>query len=164
MRCGKCHSAIFYTMRLEEAIKQPKFRSEHNKLMLNILYTFNWVEEPIKAVLSDFSLTLPQYNILRILKGSSSKPLSPNEIKEVMLHKKSDLTRLIDRLESKALIYRVVCPSNRRKMDITITKEGLNILDEIYPILNAKTESKLQKHLTLDEAKLANELLDKMRG
>lgn len=150
-------------MELEKAIKQKNFRSEKHKFVLNLMYSYNWIEEPIRKLLSKFQLTLPQYNILRILKGAGNKPLSPNDIKEVMLHKKSDLTRMLDRLESKKLIHRMICPSNRRKMDITITQEGVNMLEEILPLLEGSFERKIHENITEEEAKIANRVLDKMR-
>ena len=115
-------------------------------------------------MVSKHQITIPQYNILRILKGSSPQPLSPQDIKKVMLHKKSDLTRMLDRLVTKDLIDRKICPSNRRKMDITITAKGLELLEELNPKVKSITEDKIAEHLSESEAKKANQLIDKMRG
>lgn len=150
-------------MRLEQEIKQKKFNSEYHKLVLNLLYTFQWLENPIKSIVSKHKLTIPQYNILRILKGSSPKPLSPQDIKTVMIHKKSDLTRMLDRLVAKDLIDRKICPSNRRKMDITITTEGIQLLEKLNPLVKAATEDKIAKNLSEKEAATANELIDRLR-
>jgi DNA-binding MarR family transcriptional regulator len=151
-------------MKLEDEIKQKKFDSEHHKLVLNLLYTFNWIETPMKALISEQKITLPQYNILRILKGSFPKPLSPQDIKAVMLHKKSDLTRMLDRLVSKNLIDRKICPSNRRKMDITIRQEGIELLNTLNPKIRAATDDRIADNLSEKEAKIANDLIDKLRG
>lgn len=151
-------------MRLEEAIKQSKFASERQKLILNLMYTYNWIEEPIRKVVAEYKITIPQYNILRILNGSSPKPLSPADIKSVMLHKKSDLTRMLDRMVSKELIDRVICPSNRRKMDITITKEGIALISEIHPKIQAASGDRIFDAISEEEAKDANDIIDKMRG
>ena len=155
---------LYRDMKLEEAIKQTKFSSEQQKLTLNVMYTSAWIHEPIKKVLAEYKLTSPQYNILRILKGAKPEPISPADIKAVMLHKKSDLTRMLDRMVNKKIINRKVCPSNRRKMDITISNVGVELLDRIYPKLNKVTEDRIFSNLSAKEAQQANELLDKMRG
>ena len=151
-------------MRLEDAIKQSKFKSEYQKLVLNLMYTYNWLEEPIRIVVAEYKITIPQYNILRILKGSSPKPLSPADIKSVMLHKKSDLTRMLDRLVAKKLIDRKICPSNRRKMDISITKEGELLISKIHPEIQAASGDRIENSISEEEAKIANDIIDKMRG
>ncbi|WP_235298411.1 MarR family winged helix-turn-helix transcriptional regulator [Portibacter marinus] len=151
-------------MKLEEEIKQSKFNSEHHKLVLNLMYTFNWLEKPIKFAVSKHKITIPQYNILRILKGSSPNPLSPRDIKKVMIHKKSDLTRLLDRLVSKDLAHRSICPSNRRKMDITITEKGLELLEKLNPEIAKVSDERIAKNISESEAIKANELIDKLRG
>ena len=151
-------------MRLEDEIKQKKFDSEYHKLILNLLYTYNWIEQPMKALISKYNITSPQYNILRILRGSFPKPLSPQDIKAVMIHKKSDLTRMLDRLVSKDLIDRKICPSNRRKMDIVIREEGIALLNKLNPELRAVTDDQIADHITEKEAKIANDLIDKLRG
>jgi DNA-binding MarR family transcriptional regulator len=151
-------------MGLEDEIKQKKFDSEYHKLVLNLVYTYNWIEQPMKALISKYNITTPQYNILRILKGSFPKPLSPQDIKAVMLHKKSDLTRMLDRLVSKDLIDRKICPSNRRKMDIVIREEGIELLNKLNPELRAITDDQIADHISEKEAKIANDLIDKLRG
>lgn len=151
-------------MKLEDAINQRKFSSEYQKLFLNLVYTYNWLEEPIRQTASQFKITIPQYNILRILKGSSPIPLSPADIKKVMLHKKSDLTRMLDRLVAKNLIDRKICPSNRRKMDIVITDQGLQLLAEMLPNVERASDQRIATHLSEEEAKTINGLIDKMRG
>ncbi len=151
-------------MKLEEAIKQKSFSSERSKLILNLMYTFSWLEEPLRATLNSEKITSPQYNILRILKGSHPKPLSPADIKAVMLHKKSDLTRMLDRLVSKELIDRKICPSNRRKMDINITESGMALLEKLNPLIKSHSEDRIEAFVSEEEAKLVNEILDKMRG
>lgn len=151
-------------MSLEEEIKQEKFNSEHHKVVVNLMYTYNWLEQAIKEVVSSYKLTLPQFNILRILKGASPEPLSPQDIKAVMLHKKTDLTRMLDRLVSKDLICRNICPSNRRKMDIMITDEGIKLLDQVNPKLKKVTEDQIALQISESEASRLNELLDSVRG
>ena len=151
-------------MRIEEEIKQTRFNSEHHKLVLNLIYTNSWLEASTKNIVSKYKITIPQFNILRILKGSAPTPLSPQDIKSVMIEKKTDLTRMLDRMLSKNLIDRSICPSNRRKMDITITQEGVSLLEEINPQIAAATEEKIEKNISEEEAIQANIILDRLRG
>ncbi len=81
-----------------------------------------------------------------------------------MIHKKTDLTRMLDRMLSKNLVERTICPSNRRKMDITITQDGINLLEEINPQLAEATEDKIAKNITKEEALQANIIIDRLRG
>jgi len=151
-------------MKIEDEIQQKKFNSEHHKLVLNLMYTHSWLESSTKEILSKYKITSPQFNILRILKGSAPKPLAPQDIKRVMIHKKTDLTRMLDRMLSKNLVERTICPSNRRKMDITITQDGINLLEEINPQLAEATEDKIAKNITKEEALQANIIIDRLRG
>ena len=105
---------------------------------------------------------MQHYNVLRILKGSFPNPLSPGEIKEVMLDKSPDLTRLIDKLVNMDLVDRHICPNNRRKMDVFITKKGEQVLHEINNKQKNIEPSKENK-LTEEEADQLSDLLDKFR-
>ncbi len=150
-------------MNLEEAIQQKNFNSEYQKLILNIIYTNTWIEEPIRRLLLNHKITLAQYNILRILKGSDPNPLSPGEIKGVMLHKKTDLTRMLDRLESKSLIIRKTCKKNRRQVDVWIKETGKQLLEQLKPQIESASEKRISNKITPQEASMLNELLDKIR-
>lgn len=149
-------------MRLEEEIKQESFRNEFHKLAVNLIYTHSWLVSKIQAILSDFDITPQQFNILRILRGQHPSPASIALLKERMLDKMSDASRLVDRLIQKGLVKRNVCSSDRRKVDVIITNKGLKLLEEIDK-KNEITDSYL-KNLTLTEAKKLNKLLDKLRG
>ncbi len=149
-------------MRLEDEIKQESFRNEFHKLAVNLIYTHSWLVSKIQAILSEFDITPQQFNILRILRGQHPSPASITLLKERMLDKMSDASRLVDRLIQKGLVERKVCTSDRRKVDVIITDKGLKLLEEIDKT-NEETDSYL-KNLTLNEAKKLNELLDKLRG
>ncbi|GLR19807.1 MarR family winged helix-turn-helix transcriptional regulator [Portibacter lacus] len=151
-------------MRLEEEINQKTFNSEHQKLILNLMYTYSWIEKPLKDTMAKEQLTMPQYNILRILKGAHPNPVSPQDVKKVMLNKKSDLTRLLDRLVSKEIIGRRICPSNRRKMDLSITEKGIDLLERLNPRIKEVFEVRISDNISAEEAKQANDIIDKMRG
>ncbi len=105
-------------------------------LLVEILRTSNLLAQPMTQVFKDFDLTQAQYNILRILRGASPEPISAGTIKERMINPKSDVTRLLDRLVSKGLVNRVICPENRRQMNITISCTGMDMLDQVAPVLS----------------------------
>ena len=148
-------------MGIEKDINQSKFKNEYHKLIVNLIYTYNWVTEQIKEVLQNWDLTSQQFNILRILRGSHA-PLSTLQIRERMLDKMSDTSRIVDRLLIKGLVKKVACKADKRLVDITITTKGQKLLAAID-----KEEEKLDniaKMLSVADAKLFNKLLDKMRG
>src|SRR6476469_8377515 len=118
-------------MRIEDEIKQPIFRSEHQKAYINLIFTAGWLQQRQAAAFKCFGLTLPQFNILRILRGQHPLPATVALLIERMLDKTSNASRIVDRLEEKKLVTRTVCPSNRRAVDIRITHAGLALLDQI---------------------------------
>lgn len=150
-------------MKLEEEIKQNiPFRDEHTKLAVNILYTHGWLANIYTEYLKEHSITTPQYNILRILRGQHPEPASISLLKERMLDKMSDASRLVDRLITKELVERKTCPNDRRKAEVLITEKGLSLLKELDDI-EEKHKNTFGK-LTLQEVETLNKLLDKMRG
>jgi len=144
-------------------INQKEFDSGIEKAMVNLLYTSNWFRDYHHQIFSPFGIKPQHYNILRILKGKHPQPISPGEIKEVMLDKAPDLTRLLDKLEDLRYVDRHLCPVNRRKMDILITKSGKKILNEINK-KNKKAMDSWTGRLSEKEAEKLSELLDKFRG
>lgn len=146
-------------MKIEEIIK-AKFKSEHHKAIVNIRYTSNWIGAYHNKQLAEFDLSLPQFNILRILRGAN-EPLSIKVVKERMLEKSPNTTRLIDKLISKEMVERSRCFEDRRVVHIEITKKGLNLLSEIDQVFD---DMSLAENLTNDEASLLNVLLNKLRG
>lgn len=149
-------------MKIEEEIKQGIFKSEHHKLMINQLFTGKWVAEIITKHLKQFDLTSEQYNVLRILRGQYPGAISVNGICERMIDKMSNVSRLIDKLQKKMLVERKVNFQDRRQMDITITEKGLQLLR----VLDKEEDNLVEKlkHLSNEEAKQLNSLLDKLRG
>ncbi len=119
-------------MGLEEDIKQDKgFRSQRHKAIINIMYTEGWLRNKLSETLKPHDLTSQQYNVLRILRGSKPKPLSTSCIRSRMLDKMSDASRIVDRLEKKCLVEKKACSSDKRLVDVFITKEGLTLLEKI---------------------------------
>jgi DNA-binding MarR family transcriptional regulator len=148
-------------MGLEKDIKQQHFTSENQKLIINLVFTNNWLTEKIRDFLSAEDITLQQFNILRILRGSHPKPLSTLVIRERMLDKMSDTSRIVDRLLLKGLVDKKTCPSDKRLVDISITEEGKKVLAKIDQ--NEKEMMAVIANLNEEEMKTLNGLLDKMR-
>ncbi len=149
-------------MRLEEEIKQKKFKSEHHKVMINLIYTTNWLMSKHSPLMKQYGLTVQQYNILRILRGQYPKPCTVNLLKERMLDKMSDASRLVDRLLEKDLLVRHTCENDRRRVDITITQNGLDLLEKIDREEDSFYNN--MQNISTEEATLLNDLLDRLRG
>lgn len=149
-------------MKIEEAIRQPKFRNDLQKVVLNLSYTASWLSAKQEEFFKPYGITAPQFNILRILRGQAGKSLSGQEIKSRMLERNSDISRLLGRLDRKGLIRRSQCPNDRRATDVTITGHGLAVLKEIDGKID-KAEKRLIR-LSKEEARKLSDLLDKARG
>ena len=149
-------------MRIEDEIKQPIFRSEHQKAHINLIYTAGWLQLRQATAFKCFGLTLPQFNILRILRGQHPLPATVALLIERMLDKTSNASRIVDRLEEKNLVTRTVCPANRRAVDIRITPAGLALLNQI-DVAGVDQVSGLARLKESDLHQL-NQLLDKIRS
>lgn len=149
-------------MGIEKDINQQHFTSEGQKAVINLIYTSNWITEHIKEVLDDQDITLQQFNILRILRGSDPQPLSTLTIRERMLDKMSDTSRIVDRLVLKGLAVKKTCSIDKRLVDVTITKEGKKMLEAIDKKQAQMTG--ITKNLSDAELKQLNTLLDNLRS
>lgn len=149
-------------MSLEKDISQQNFRNENQKAAVNIIYTFHWLTEKIKALIGDEDLTLQQYNILRILKGSDPEPLSTLQIRDRMLDKMSDTSRIVDRLVAKGLVSKKVSRTDKRLVEVKITPRGKTLLTKLDK--RNKQMDDILSSLNDTELKTLNKLLDKMRG
>ncbi len=147
-------------MSIEKDIKQSSFRSEYQKAIVNLIFTYNWTTEQFKHLFEGEDLTMQQFNILRILRGSET-PLSTLQIRERMLDRMSDTSRIVDRLILKGLVKKLPCKTDKRLVDITITSQGLKILDKLD--LHEDKMENILKSLTEDEVITFNKLLDKIR-
>ena len=148
-------------MRIEDEIKQKSFKSEYQKLAVNLMFTHGWLISANRELLLRHDITSTQYNILRILRGQHPNPISINLLKERMLDKMSDTSRLVERLRIKGLVDRSICKNDRRKSDVKITKSGLRLLKELDHI-DVELE-KIFSNLSREEAIILNNLLDKLR-
>ncbi len=148
-------------MTLEKDINQHKFRNEYQKSAINIIYTYHWLTEKINKIFDKAEITSQQFNILRILRGAGI-PLSTLQIRQRMLDKMSDTSRIVDRLVKKGLLKKNICKSDRRLVDVIITGKGRKLLEKI-DVYNGQMDS-IMMNLTEREAKTLNELLDKVRN
>lgn len=149
-------------MEIEKVIKQTRFKDSFHKAIVNLIYTSNYFRDAHLNLFKEYDIQGQHYNIMRILRGKHPQPVSPGYIKEVMIDKGRDLTRLIDKLERLQWVERGVCPENKRKVNIKLTDNGLETIDVITGKLSA-VDDKLR---TLDEKEyeLLSSLLDRMRG
>jgi DNA-binding MarR family transcriptional regulator len=147
-------------MSIEKDIQQQKFKSEYQKAMINLIYTYNWTTEKLKKIFEKEELTPQQFNILRILRGSD-KPLSTLEIRERMLDKMSDTSRIVDRLIKKDLVKKIICAADKRLVDVSINCNGLKLLENLDQYENEM--ELIFSPLSLTEAETLNTLLDKIR-
>ena len=149
-------------MKLEKEIAQENFKSKKQKAIINLVYTSNWLNQKQTNFFKQFDLSVQQFNILRILRGQHPDPATIKLLKERMLDKMSDASRIVEKLRKKGLVERNECPSDRRNVDVCITDKGLKLLkkiDEREPELHSLT-SNLKK----EELEQLNNLLDKLRG
>ncbi len=148
-------------MKIEEAIKQKRFRNEYQKLTINLIYSSHWLLNRHKEFFSRFEITEQQYNVLRILLGQHPQAISTSEIKSRMIDMNSDSSRIVERLDLKGLVTKRVCKHDKRLVDVSITDQGIKLLERI--------EQDIQKldgivsNLSIEETLELNHLLDKMR-
>jgi MarR family 2-MHQ and catechol resistance regulon transcriptional repressor len=145
----------------EEEIKSSNFQSQQQKAMLNTVFTGSWFLNQHAAFLKTFGISPQQYNVLRILRGFGKK-MPMTEIKHRMLDKTPNLTRLSDRLKQKGLVDRTRSDDDRRVVYLKLSESGYTFLagiDEKW-----EKEDHPEFKLSVDEAKILNELLDKFRS
>ncbi len=148
-------------MKIEKAIKQVEFKNDYQKAVINILYTASWINLQQTQLFKKYGISPSQYNVMRILRGQFPQPATVNLIIDRMLDKNSNASRLVEKLRLKNLIERVTCPEDRRSVNVLITKKGLDILNELDEI-EKNFESGI-KNITLKEAAVLSDLLDKIR-
>lgn len=148
-------------MGLEKDINQVNFRNEYQKAAINFIFTTNWLTEKMKVFFERENITAQQFNILRILRGAG-KPISTLQIRQRMLDKMSDTSRIVDRLVIKELVQKSICPNDKRLVDVSITEKGKKLLDKIDGYSNEMDA--IFNNLSLADARQLNELLDNLRA
>lgn len=148
-------------MTIEKEIQTASFLTAHHKMMVNLSYTHSWLQTKHAEWLKPFDLSIQQFNILRILRGQFPKPASVNLLINRMVDKNSNASRLVEKLRLKELVARKPNKIDRRQVDILITNEGLDLLNE----LDKKYDDfeKQFHHLSMEEAETLSNLLDKLR-
>jgi DNA-binding MarR family transcriptional regulator len=148
-------------MGIKEDIKQSKFESNKVMAMVNVYYTANWLRDKGLPIYKKYGILSQHYNVLRILRGKYPKTACPGDIKDVMLDRGRDLTRLVDKLVKLGYVSRQLCEHNRRKMEIVITQAGLDIIDKI-----SEESAVIFEDLNINEteAEQLSALLDKFRN
>ena len=149
-------------MLLEDEIQQKNFKSPEQKLAVNLLYTTNWLSNHYEKFFKKSDLTVQQYNVLRILRGQFPIPCNLKCIKDRMLDKMSDCSRILDKLVTKGYASRTECPDDRRSVNVVISDKGLNLLKELDFIDEATKD--IFKNLPTSQIEILNNLLDKLRG
>lgn len=146
-------------MKIDDVIKS-RFNNENHRAVVNLRYTSNWLANQHNAHLSEFGLSLPQFNVLRILRGAKGK-ISVKIVKERMIEKSPNTTRLFDKLVEKEYVTRLRCEEDRRVVFLEITELGLDVLTKIDVIFK---NINFSENLTEEEAAMLSNLLDKLRG
>jgi len=148
-------------MGIDKEIKQATFRNNQNKAMVNIMFTHAWMVDHIKSFVKSENITPQQYNILRILRGAG-EPLSTLQLRERMLDKMSDTSRIVERMVSKNLVQKAISEKDKRMVDVIITPRGVEVLEN----LDRRNEEldAVVNHLSDDELETLNNLLDKLRN
>ena len=141
-------------------ILQTKFKSPQQKAIINIRFTSNFLGNIQQNLMNQYDLTMPQFNILRILRGASDA-INVNTVKDRMIEKSPNTTRLMDKLIDKGLIERIRCEKDRRVVYVKISENGLAILSEIDKNIDVNTL--INAGLTDEEANTLSDLLDKTR-
>ncbi len=150
-------------MDLETVLKTTNKLPESRRLVLNLIVTANHIGESLAIALKPFGISNQQFNVLRILRGQKGKPANLSTIQERMVSKMSNTTRLVDKLVDKKLTERIVCPSNRRKVEIRITQDGLKLLEKIDPVIDS-VEEEFAGKLNEKELLSLNEKLNELRS
>ena len=148
---------------LEDHLITKPIKDPYSRVFLNVMFTGVWLQQAVGQVLKPFDITEPQYNVLRILRGQQGASMNLYEIQNRMIQKMSNVSRLIDKLVAKKLVTRKESKENRRRVDITITQKGLDLLDELEPHI-LPIFKKISSNLTKEQAKQMGDWLDIMRN
>jgi DNA-binding MarR family transcriptional regulator len=149
-------------MRIDEEIQSSNFEDNYHKVVINVAYSYGWINNLMRCQFEKYNLTQQQFNILRILRGQYPNPATINLLKERMIDKMSDASRIVDRLVQKGLVSRCTNKRDRRAVDIRISETGLDILTKMDG--EFKTKDFLKNNLSEEEAAQLSDLLDKLRG
>ena len=149
-------------MKIELEIQQVKpFRSPQHKALVNLIFTYSWAFDQVKMILQPLDITYQQLNVLKILKGAD-KPLTTSIIREKLIDKKADTSRLVDRLHKKDLVIKNTCCGDKRLVDVELSENGKRFLLETEKLI--PEFDTILSNLSSEDAILLSDLLDKIRG
>ncbi|MFY0593891.1 MarR family winged helix-turn-helix transcriptional regulator [Roseivirga sp.] len=149
-------------MTLDEQLIKGSFRSLQHKSRVNLLYSGYWLSQRMTELLKPYNITLQQLNVLRILRGQNSEPISTLEIKDKMIIGNADASRLVDKLCTKGLIWKKPCPHDGRKIQVFINDNGMQLLSQIDNEMTLIDD--ITDNLNEKELKVLNQLLNKLRA
>lgn len=142
--------------------REGQFRNLHHMVAVNVHFSGLWVQEKMTYLLEPYNLTNQQYNIIRIL-GRAGKPLTTLQLRQRMMDKMSDTSRIVDRLILKKLVKKTVSKKDKRLVDVVLTAKAKKLIKKLEKDVDVKLDA-MCKTLSPSEAKVLNKLLDKMRG
>lgn len=150
--------------KLRDELRQGKpFRSLREEAVLNIARTEAVTREALERVLTPHGLGMAQYNVLRILRGAGSDGLCRNEIRDRLISRMPDVTRLLDRMEASGLVSRVRSTEDRRLVTTTLTKKGRALVDTLDDDV-AQAQKELLGHMTQAQLRTLVDLLGAARS
>lgn len=149
-------------MKIEEAIQQKSFADPYHRAQVNVLYTAAWINQKSTQALKPFNISIQQFNILRILRGMHPEPATVKLLTDRMIDKMSNASRLVEKLKQKDLVCRESCPEDRRRVNISITPQGLELLDKASKALD-EAVARHMKYLSEQEAETLSNMLDQIR-
>ena len=149
-------------MELQKEVNISKFENIFQHALVNIFFTYHWSNQNVKDILSPYTITQQQFNVLRILRGQHPKPCTINILKSRILDKMSDTSRIVDRLVQKGYVLKNINSEDKRALDITISEKGLKLLKKLDREIDFS--SFIRPNLSEEEAVQLNVLLDKFRG
>ena len=149
-------------MKLEEAIKSNKFKSEKHKAVINILYTAYWLRNNFTIALKEFGITLEQFNVMRILNGKHPEQMRVKDIGSRIIEKSSNVPRIVDRLVAKKLAKRTPSKEDKRETLVSLTEQGIELLAAAIRMVDKSREDNLG--ITDAEALEVNTLLELLRN
>lgn len=150
-------------MKIESEIQQKQFRDPFQKAVINVIFTAAWLNQRHAQVLKPLGISIQQFNILRILRGIHPEPATIKLLTERMIDKMSNASRLVDKLKMKGLVDRASCQQDRRRVNIRITQEGLDLVAQASKLIQEE-EDVIAGQLTVKEAVALSDLLDKLRS
>ena len=121
-------------------------KMDSKKVIISVIKINYEINIQLMTALKPYSISIQQFNVLRILRGQKGVAANLSTVQERMINKMSNTTRLIDKLIEKSFVERIICKENRRKIELFITNKGLVFLKQIDPVID-KVEEKMIGHL-----------------